>query len=219
MYSFCMSGFRIVKKDSFPENLINSNAELPGRLWIKGKVLKRDNMAVAIVGSRRMSGYGKKQAYRFAYDLAKKGVTIVSGMARGVDSVAHKAALRAGGRTIAVMASGIDVVYPPENTRLYERIIKNGAVITEFEPGSRPLPHHFLYRNRLIAAMSKVVLVVEGGRRSGTLSTANHAASLGVDVFAVPGPVDSFLSELPNYLIENGAGVASNYKDILDSMR
>ncbi len=189
---------------------------MSGNLWIKGKILDCDTNAVAVVGSRRMSPYGEKVAYKFAYELAKKGVTIVSGMARGIDGVAHKAAIDAGGRTIAVLGSGIDVIYPREHKNLFDEIIKYGAVVTEFPPGTPPFGRNFLQRNRLIAALSKAVLVVEGGKRSGTLSIANHAANLGVDVFAVPGPIDSPLSELPNYLIETGAGVARKPQDILD---
>jgi DNA processing protein len=166
-----------------------------------------------------MSDYGAKMARRFAGELAKNGVTVVSGMAKGIDGVAHQAAIDAGGRTIAVLGSGIDVVYPREHEKLYELIIKNGAVVSEFPAGTAPLPKNFLQRNRLIAALSKVVLVVEGQRRSGTLSIANHAANLGVDVFAIPGRVDSALSELPNYLIESGAGVARKPQDILDVLR
>lgn len=202
----------------FPENLKSSNVVLPKKLWIMGKVLKRDRRAVAIVGSRDMSGYGAKVARKFATELVTEGITIVSGMARGIDSVAHRAALDPGGRTIAVLGSGIDVIYPPENKKLYGEIVKNGAVLTEFPPGTKPLRHNFLQRNRLIAAMSKVVLIVEGRLRSGTLSIANYAVNMGIDVFAVPGPVDSPTSELPNYLIENGAGVARKPQDILDML-
>jgi DNA processing protein len=216
-----MNSYRVVGTDDkgFPVNLLQSNVDLPERLWVRGKVLKRDSCAVAIVGSRHMSDYGAKMARRFAGELAKNGVTVVSGMAKGIDGVAHQAAIDAGGRTIAVLGSGIDVVYPREHEKLYELIIKNGAVVSEFPAGTAPLPKNFLQRNRLIAALSKVVLVVEGQRRSGTLSIANHAANLGVDVFAIPGRVDSALSELPNYLIESGAGVARKPQDILDVLR
>ena len=216
-----MNSYKVVgaQGKGFPGNLLQSNVDLPERLWVKGKVLKRDSRAVAIVGSRHMSDYGARTARRFATEMARNGVTVVSGMARGIDSVAHQAAIDAGGRTIAVLGCGVDVIYPKEHKKLYELIVNNGAVVSEFPAGAVPLPKNFLQRNRLIAALSKVVLVVEGQRRSGTLSIANHAANLGVDVFAIPGRVDSALSELPNYLIESGAGVARKPQDILDVLK
>jgi DNA processing protein len=208
----------IPEEKGFPQNLVNSNVDLPERLWIRGNILKNDSRAVAIVGSRHMSDYGARMARRFASELGREGVTIISGMAKGIDGVAHQAAIDAGGGTIAVLGCGVDVIYPKEHKKLYELIIKNGAVVSEFAPGTAPLPKNFLQRNRLVAALSKAVLVVEGRRRSGTLNIANHAANLGIDVFAVPGRVDSPLSDLPNYLIESGAGVARVSSDILEIM-
>ena len=200
---------------SYPQKL-RDLTDPPSQIFIKGKFLPRDDISVAIVGSRIASEYGKKISYKFAYELAKVNVTIVSGLARGIDTVVHSAALDAGGRTIAVLGSGLDVIYPPENKALFEKITKSGAVITEYPSGTMPLRHHFLERNRLIAALAKVVIVVEGKRRSGTLSTARLAAELGREVFAVPGPINSPLSEAPLYLIEQGASIAKKPEDILE---
>lgn len=185
-------------------------------IYVSGKILKRDALAVAIVGTRTPTKYGRETAYKFAYALAKHKITIVSGLARGIDSVAHKAALDAGGRTIAVLGSGLDIIYPPENRDLAVKIAENGAVVTQFPNGTPPLGKNFLARNQLIAKLSRAILVVEGKTRSGTISTANHAANLGVEVFAIPGPINSHMSEAPLYLIEQGARIAHKPEDILE---
>ena len=201
----------------YPENLLTlSDNERPELLYISGKIRKKDRKAVAIVGSRRMTNYGKRTTARFARELAKNNVTIVSGLARGIDTVAHKAALSAGGRTIAVLGCGLDIIYPPENKALAGRVRNSGALVSEFSLGTKPLGKNFLTRNRIISGLSLAVLVVEGARRSGTLSTASWAANQGREVFAVPGPIDSPLSAAPLFLIENGAQIAQNPKDILD---
>jgi len=218
-YYLRMKGVVELKRKDYPENLLSCPVELPEKLYVSGKILKKDKRAVAIVGSRRMSEYGRNIAIQFAREFGKNGVTVISGGARGIDSTAHLACLEAGGRTIAVLGCGVDVVYPPENGILFKKIAKKGALLSEFEPGTKPLPQNFLQRNRLIAAMSKIVLVVEGARRSGTLSIANHAANLGVDVFAIPGRIDNPMSALPNYLIESGAGVARRPQDLLEVIK
>lgn len=201
----------------YPENLQQINVA-PKRIFVAGSILKKDAKAVAVIGSRSMSEYGRKVAWEFSVALAKKGITIVSGLARGIDSVAHRAALSIGSRTVAVLGSGIDYIYPPENKGLAHEISLNGAVVTEFPPGTPPIGKNFLSRNRIISGLSVAVLVVEGARRSGTLSITNWALDQGRDVFAVPGRVDSSLSELPNFLIENGAIPATNPEDILDRL-
>lgn len=205
---------KLTDKD-YPENLRQISAP-PKELFIKGKLLKKDQKAVAVVGSRTMTDYGRLTAYRFSYYLAQNGITIVSGLARGIDTVAHKAALKVGGRTIAVLGHGIDRIYPPENVRLAAEIIKSGALITEFPQGIKPLGKNFLSRNRIISGLSLGILVVEGARRSGTLSIANWAASQNREVFAVPGRVDSVMSYLPNYLIEQGAIAVTKPQDLTD---
>ena len=203
---------------SYPKNLLGLR-EPPERLYISGSILARDRKAIAIVGSRNMTAYGRETAYKFSFYLAKQGgVTIVSGLARGVDTVAHKAALDAGGRTIAVLGHGLARVYPPENKALATRIVKSGALVTEYEQGVSPFGKNFLARNRIISGLSRAVLVVEGAKRSGTLSIAGWAAEQGREVFAIPGRVDSPLSFLPNYLIENGAQIASTPQALLDSI-
>ena len=200
---------------SYPENL-KEIIGAPERLYIKGTIKPEDKLAVAIVGSRKMSQYGQQMAIKFAGDLAKRGVTIVSGLAYGIDTLAHKAALSAGGRTIAVLGSGIDVIYPRRNEKLVQEIVKNGALISEFLPKTPPYGKNFLVRNRIISGLSLAVVVVEGARKSGTLSTAAHAANQGREVFAVPGPVNSPLSAAPLYLIEQGATIAKGPEDILE---
>lgn len=210
---------KILKTDlNYPENLKNVS-DAPNTLYVEGQVTRDDSFAVAIVGTRTPTSYGKEVAKEIATNLSKAGVTIVSGLARGIDTIAHSSALEAGGRTIAVMASGLDVVYPPENIGLFKRIIKNGAIVTEIKSGIRPQPKFFLARNRIVSGLSLAVVVIEGKRRSGTLSTATHAANQGREVFAVPGPVNSPQSEAPLYLIEQGASVARSAQDILDILR
>lgn len=180
------------------------------QLDILGEIKKADKKAVAVVGARLMSPRGKKLAYEYSFYLAGHGVTIVSGLARGIDSVAHRAAIDAGGRTIAVLGSGIDVIYPPENKNLAQEISKHGAVVSQFPKGTKPYPKNFLERNGMIAKLARAVLVIEGKRRSGTLSTAGWAANLGREVFVIPG------SEITDYLIKEGATIANSPADILE---
>lgn len=182
-------------------------------LFIKGTYLETDKNAVAMVGSRKMSSRGKKLAYDFSFYLAKNNITIISGLALGIDSVAHSAALAANGRTIAVLAHGLDRIYPKENINLAEKITKTGCLLTNFKTGTIPYAKNFLARNQLIAGLSKAVLVIEGEKRSGSISTANHAANLGIEVFAIPG------SPATDWLIGEGANVATKPEDILDYLR
>ena len=211
---------RIVRADDsdYPCNL-KGLPGAPERLFVAGSILVTDKLAIGVVGSRKMTDYGKRMATYFSRVLAECGVTVISGLARGVDTQAHKAALNAGGRTIAVLGSGLDVVYPPENKGLFSKIIKNGSVITEFDYRTRPLAKNFLARNRIISGLSLGVLVVEGKRRSGTLSTAAYAANQGREVFAIPGPIDSQLSEAPNYLIANGAVPVRSPEEIIGFLK
>jgi len=179
-------------------------------IYVLGEIKKQDKRAIAVVGSRDMTERGRKLTEEFVKELVKESVTIVSGLARGIDTVAHKAALKHGGRTIAVIGSGLDIIYPTENKILAEKISQNGAVVSGFEYGTKPLPQNFLARNQLIVKLSQVVLVIEGKRRSGTISTANHAANEGVEVFAIAG------SEATDYLIENGATAVQSAKDVVE---
>lgn len=179
------------------------------RLKVLGKILKSDTRAVAVVGSRQMTRQGEKLTKKFVKALVKAGFTIVSGLARGVDTAAHRVALEAGGRTIAVLGSGIDVIYPPENRQLAENIAKHGALVSGFPDGTRPFAKNFLARNKIVAGLAKAVLVIEGKRRSGTLSTAAHAANMGLEVYAIPG------SEATDWLIDQGANSVKSPVDLI----
>jgi len=211
-------GYLIKSDRDYPENLKELDSA-PLVLYYRGKLSKNDGNAVAIVGSRKMTSYGKDVTEKFSGELAAYGLTIVSGLARGVDTVAHWGALNAGGRTVAVIASGLDRIYPPENNGLVLEIIKRGGVIfSEYPLGYPPLPVNFPLRNRIISGLSKVILVIEGAKKSGTLLTASHAADQGKTVFAIPGQITSLYSEAPLFLLQNGAKLATCVKDILDEL-
>lgn len=210
--------FVTISDRNYPENLKNLN-DAPMVLYYKGNIKRSDKNAVAIVGSRKITSYGRDVTTKFAYELASYGITIVSGLAFGVDVAAHKACLEAGGRAIAVLASGLDSITPQSNSWLGEKIIKSGgALISEYPLGHKPLKSDFPERNRIISGLSKAVLVIEGARKSGTLHTASHAAEQGRQVFAVPGQITSPMSEAPHFLIKNGAKMATSVKDILDEL-
>jgi DNA processing protein len=188
--------------------------DAPIVLYVRGALRAEDAVAIAIVGARRATSYGRIQARRLARDLAGIGSTVVSGMARGIDSEAHRGALDGGGRTIAVLGCGIDVVYPPENRRLRDAIAESGAVVSEFPTGTAPLAHHFPRRNRLVSGLALGVVVVEAAERSGSLVTVDWALSQGREVFAVPGPVDSPLSTGVHRLLREGAALAAGIDDL-----
>ena len=189
----------------------------PKQLFIAGSFPAERRPTVAIVGSRKPTPYGIEVTHRLAYALARSGVVIVSGLAFGIDAVAHKAALEAGGTTIAVLAGGLHKIYPASHTSLAEDIIKKGgALISEHELGVEAHKYHFLARNRLVSGIADAVIVTEATDRSGTFSTVAHAISQNKEVFAVPGPVTSLLSAGPNRLIQQGAHVALEAKDILE---
>lgn len=202
--------------DAYPEKLKNIY-DLPPFLYVRGSLMK-DDINIAIVGSRRATTYGKYTTERISRELAQKGVTVVSGMARGIDSAAHRGALAARGRTIAVLGSGLDVIYPPENKILFAEIIENGAVISEFPMGTPPIAANFPSRNRIISGMSYGVLVVEAGEKSGSLITARLALEQGREVFAVPGSVETSASRGTNRLIKEGAKLIENAEDILEEI-
>ncbi|MFH0801359.1 MAG: DNA-processing protein DprA [bacterium] len=190
----------------------------PQRLYVRGRLIG-DEMCVAVVGARKASSYGKMVAEYLGEELAHRGIAVVSGMARGVDTAAHRGALRAGGRTIAVLGCGIDVVYPQENRGLMEEIAKSGAVITEFTPGEEPKPWHFPARNRIISGMALGTVVVEAGERSGSLITANFALEEGREVFAVPGQIKSPGSQGTHALIKQGAKLVEDIQDVLEELQ
>ena len=202
---------------AYPANLREIQAP-PGRLYVRGAVTEDDALAVAIVGSRVATSYGVAVAERLAADLAARGVTVVSGLARGIDSAAHRGALRAGGRTIAVLGSGVDVIYPPENRRLAGEIEASGALVSQFEPGTPPLAGYFPARNRVIAGLSLGVVVVEAAEKSGSLITAGLAGELGREVMAVPGPLTSPQSVGAHRLIQDGAALIQDWQDVVGQL-
>jgi DNA processing protein len=190
----------------------------PPPLYVLGTMTQEDSLAVAIVGSRRATGYGLEAAESLASELAARGVTIVSGLARGVDTAAHRGALAVGGRTIAVLGSGIDVIYPHENRGLAADIARHGAVVSQFPPGTPPRPWHFPLRNRTLAGLALGVIVVEADERSGALITAGLAADLGREVFAVPGKITSAMSQGPHGLIQDGAKLVRDWADVVPEL-
>jgi DNA processing protein len=199
--------------DGYP-SLLREVALPPAILYVRGALTRADDWALAIVGTRRATGYGKQVTDRLAGELARQGITIVSGLARGIDTHAHTAALEAGGRTIAVLGCGPDLVYPPENAKLAARILESGAVVTEFAPGTQPEAGNFPARNRLISGLALGVLVTEAPQGSGALITTRFAAEQGRDVFAVPGNITSRSSAGSNRLIQDGAKLVTEVADI-----
>src|SRR6266852_611095 len=190
----------------------------PPRLQIRGSIEPADALAVAIVGSRRPTPYGVEVAEALAAELSARGVTIVSGFARGIDTAAHRGALHGGGRTLAVLGNGIDVVYPPENRDLAQAIQRQGAVISQFPRGTVPLPYNFPTRNRTIAGLALGVVVVEASEKSGALITAGLAGDLGREVFAVPGRVTSETSRGPHGLLRDGAILVRDWADVVQEL-
>jgi DNA processing protein len=191
----------------------------PPVLYVKGQILPQDEWALAVVGTRTPRAYGKQMVDEIAAGLAKSGITIISGLARGIDSLAHRAALRVGGRTVAVFGCGIDIVYPNEHRGLAERIIDSGAIITEYSLGTRPEGGNFPARNRIISGLSLGTLVVEAGKRSGALITADYALEQGREVFALPGNINSPKSLGTNRLIQEGAAkLVISAEDVLEEL-
>ncbi len=212
-------GVRVVTylDDEYPRGL-NALPNPPLVLYVRGEVLPKDILSVAIVGSRRCTQYGLSQAQRLAAGLATVGATVMSGLARGIDAAAHWAAIRAQGRTIAVVGNGLGKTYPPEHRELADAIADSGAVVSELPIATPPSRTNFPPRNRIISAMSLGVVVVEAARRSGAMITAKWANEQGKEVFAVPGPVDSPTSRGPHHLIRQGAKLVESCPDILEEL-
>jgi DNA processing protein len=190
----------------------------PPVMYIRGEYLPDDLFAVAIVGTRRVTPYGRQVAEELASFLASNGITVISGLARGVDAVAHQAALKAGGRTIAVMGTGVDKIYPPEHKALADKIIERGALISDYVPGTPPDASNFPPRNRIISGLSLAVVVVEAGETSGALITAEFAAVQGREIFAVPGSIFAPQSKGANKLIQNGALPLLSVNDLMQAL-
>jgi DNA processing protein len=196
-------------------------AEISGRpsvLYVRGKLEPVDDASVAIVGTRRATPYGRQAAERIAAELAQGGVTVVSGLARGVDAAAHRASLEAGGRTIAVLGSGPDVIYPAEHRRLADQILESGAILSELTPGAKPDAQNFPARNRIVSGMTLGTVIIEAPLRSGALITASFAADQGREVFVIPGSVFAQTSEGTNALLRDGARMVRDGADILEDL-
>lgn len=201
----------------FPENL-RMMQEPPPLIYIKGEFIQEDRYAVAVIGSRRHSSYGRLACQKIARDLAAKGITIVSGMARGIDTIAHQAALETGGRTIAVLGNGLASCYPPENQQLMEQIFLHGAVVSEYPMKAVPLKDHFPERNSIIAGMSLGICVVEATEKSGSLTTVRSAAENNRSLYAVPGNIFRHTCQGTNALIRDGAQLVRSADDILEDL-
>jgi DNA processing protein len=205
--------------DSRYPPLLRDIYDPPPLLFVRGRIELLETLMIAVVGTRRPTPYGTTAASRLSRDLAEAGLTIVSGMARGIDTAAHRAALEAGGGTIAVFGCGIDQVYPAENRKLAEEIAGRGLVISEFPMGAPPYPQNFPVRNRIISGMSAGVLVVEGGEYSGSAITAKLAAEQNREVFAVPGNITQKTSWGPNLLIKQGAKLVQEWNDVVVELK
>ncbi len=205
--------------DSQYPTLLSQIPSKPPVLYVKGDLRKEDEASVAIVGSRRSTAYGREVAERLSAELAGCGLTIVSGMALGIDTAVHRGALRAGARTLAVWGSGLDVPYPPQNRKLAEEIPRSGAILSEFPLGAAPVSGNFPRRNRIISGISLGVVVVEADERSGALITANFASDQGREVFAVPGSIYLQGSKGCHRLIQMGAKLVESAEDVLEELR
>lgn len=220
IYNLCQKeNIKIISKKSqeYPVNLLNISSS-PILLYLKGTLIQKDECSLAIVGSRKCTDYGRIVTNKISSELANLGITIVSGMARGIDYFAHNAAISNNGRTLAILGCGINIIYPAENRKLYNKIIENGAIISEFIPDTPPLKSHFPIRNRIISGISNGTLVVEASQKSGSMITASFAADQGKDIFAVPGNILSLQSEGTNNLIKDGAKVVTKTEDILEEL-
>ncbi len=206
-----------IKSKEYP-SCLKQIYDPPVVLYVRGELLESDKLAIAIVGSRRASVYGRSIAEKIARGLAGRGLAVISGGARGIDTAAHKGALSAGGRTIAFLGCGIDVTYPAENKKLFDAISENGAVVSEFPLGSAPEPWRFPPRNRLISGMSLGVLICQSPEASGALITAEYALEQGKDVYAVPGNVDDERNRGSHKLIKEGARLVESVEDILNEL-
>lgn len=201
--------------ENYPQKLKHIYGK-PNEIFVIGNEKILNNDCIAVIGCRNCTEYGAKSAYEFGYELAKKGVCVISGFARGIDSYAHWGAINANGNTIAVLGCGLNVIYPEENLQLYRKILKNGgAIISEYPLGTKPEKKHFPARNRIISGISDGVLVIEAKKRSGTMITVEYALDQGKQVYALPGNITSSNSYGTNELIKEGALLVTNVDDIM----
>ncbi len=203
--------------EAYPEAL-REIPDPPPVLYVRGKIEPGDALGIGVVGSRHATNYGLRCAERMGQSLARVGFTVISGLARGIDAAAHWGALKAGGRTIAVVANGLSGIYPPEHADLADEIAQHGAILSEMPMGQLPMSALFPQRNRIISGMSLGVLVVEAAPRSGSLSTAKHAVEQNREVFAIPGPIDSLASRGCHRLLRDGAGLVESVDDVLEAL-
>ncbi|WP_051280094.1 DNA-processing protein DprA [Anaerovorax odorimutans] len=206
-----------INEEDYP-NLLKYINEPPKELYYRGNIKLANKASIAIVGARKASDYGKWAAYNLAVKLAEYDIVTVSGMAYGIDTFAHKGALENEGKTIAVLGCGVDICYPVSNQNLMERISKNGLILSEFEPGAKPLPYRFPLRNRIISGISIGTIVAEAGLNSGSLITAEYAAEQGRNIYAVPGNINNMNSIGSNKLIKDGATPIIVIDDIIDEL-
>lgn len=212
------SEYTVYKSDAdYPERL-RTIPHSPSKLYVRGELPDNDKPSVAIIGARDCSSYGRDMAKWFGIELARAGVQIISGMARGIDGISQSAALKAGGKSFAVLGCGIDVCYPTENRYIYDALFDCGGIISEFPPGTQPLARNFPSRNRIISGLADIILVVEAREKSGTLITVDYALSQGKDVFAIPGRLGDQRSAGCNALIHMGAFMALSPGDILEAL-
>ncbi len=211
-----MTASRILKLDGqyYPTALRNL-PQPPSILYVQGRPELLERPGIAVVGTRRYSAYGRDATVSLVMGLVRAGYVIISGLARGIDSIAHRTALDLGGDTVAVLGTGLDVPYPPEHAELVSALADRGCLVTEFPSGTPPRKYHFPQRNRIIAGLARAVLVVEAPERSGALITAHYALEEGKEVFAVPGPIHSATSAGPHRLIQDGAGLVVSAADVL----
>jgi DNA processing protein len=202
----------------YPKRLRMLGEYAPTTLYCRGNLDLLTTRSIAIIGARDSTEYGDSVAEMFSSELARRGITIISGLARGIDGIAHASALAVRGNTIGVLGCGIDVYYPPSNLRLQDRIAEHGLLISEFPPGAPAHRHHFPMRNRIIALLGQAVLVVEAGPKSGTRITVNWALGYGQDVFAVPGPIGRYESQGTNEICQEGGSLVISVRDILETM-
>jgi DNA processing protein len=209
---------RILGRPDYPANLATID-DVPRLLFVKGSIEPRDENAIAIVGSRACTSYGKRFAEHMGHELARAGYTVVSGLARGIDGCAHRGALKANGRTLAVLAGGLSKIYPPEHAELATEVVASGALITESCMEMAPMADLFPKRNRIISGLSRAVVVIEAAEKSGALITARLAIEQGREVFAIPGQVDSAASMGTHQLLRKGARLVRNADDVLEDLR
>ena len=207
-------------RDARYPRLLKEISDPPALLYVRGHGTKINlEKTIAVVGTRHVTEYGREITKKLVTDLVRRGYTIVSGLAYGVDTVAHQAAITAGGKTIAVLGCGIDIIAPASNAKLYWDIVEcHGAVVSEIPPGVRTDKKRFVTRNRIISGLSQGVVVIEGGDKSGTLITARYAADQGREVFAVPGPITNPYSRAPSILLKNGAKLVESADDIIEEL-